>query len=439
MMLCMKRLGVERYMRQKMGRYVMEVELEDDEEGYEVREMLEREQWWRVKPLKKLCKVPLILGAICGMRREDRKSASNLLRTVVEMILKKSYLKYKFITDLRAEIAKVAYHCFLNEILIVEDLLLTGICDDDWKMTEMIKGSGLFSNRSFIDQSIVAYLAAEHVCYGMEAGIANKMVSVWSKKRKLEHDLFIRCCIGIGGNVMNCLDDWIKELWAGECYLGPFGWINEDKTGKLRSYLKKNWKHWKSNVDDYLGSEGLLVSASQGLVESAAFFLKMGLDVNIGPFNDITALMDACESGTFEMVKYLVERGADIDAVDDDELGMNALMIACRDGSFKMVKYLVDNGADIEILNNEGWNAVMFACEKGNFEMVKYLLEKGADIHTVNVKEENALMYACKYGTFKIAKYLVEKGADIHAVNVNQENALMYACQNGTTEIVRYR
>ena len=95
-----------------------------------------------------------------------------------------------------------------------------------------------------------------------------------------------------------------------------------------------------------------------------------------------------CE-GHLEIVKYLVDNGADVHANDDE-----ALRWAASNGYLEVVEYLVDNGADIHA-NNDG--ALMWATLNGRLEVVKYLVENGADIHadddwtlraaTGNVKE----------------------------------------------------
>jgi len=113
--------------------------------------------------------------------------------------------------------------------------------------------------------------------------------------------------------------------------------------------------------------------------------------------------------GKLEIVKYLVENGANIHAKNDQ-----ALRNASYYGDLEIVKYLVKNGADIHVRNDE---ALRNACYKGQLEVVKYLVKNGADIH---VRNDQALRWASYYGYFEIVKYLVENGADIHEYNDDQ-------------------
>ncbi len=71
-------------------------------------------------------------------------------------------------------------------------------------------------------------------------------------------------------------------------------------------------------------------------------------------------------------------------------------------GNLELVKYLIENGANVNADENE---ALRRAAEKGNLEILKYLVENGANISDL------ALIRAAIYGQLEIVKYLVENGA----------------------------
>ena len=63
----------------------------------------------------------------------------------------------------------------------------------------------------------------------------------------------------------------------------------------------------------------------------------------------ITTLMFAASNGKLETVKYLVEKGLDVNA--KNKYGETALMFACRGGYMDVVAYLVDTaGADVNFV-----------------------------------------------------------------------------------------
>ena len=84
-------------------------------------------------------------------------------------------------------------------------------------------------------------------------------------------------------------------------------------------------------------------------------------------------LIEAAKSGNLEVVKYLVENGADIHAEKD-----YALRLAAYNGHLDVVKYLVEKGVNIHA---DGDYSLKLATVNGNLEVVKYLVEKGADIY----------------------------------------------------------
>ena len=69
----------------------------------------------------------------------------------------------------------------------------------------------------------------------------------------------------------------------------------------------------------------------------------------------------------FQIVKYLVENGANINADDDF-----ALRYAASNGSLHIVHYLVENGANISSRN---YSAIRNAENKGFFDTASYLSE----------------------------------------------------------------
>ena len=76
------------------------------------------------------------------------------------------------------------------------------------------------------------------------------------------------------------------------------------------------------------------------------------------------------------------------------------LIEASKIGNLKTVKYIVEQGADINALHNA---ALIEASKKGNLEIIKFLIAKGANIHARN---NAALRYASKNGHSEIVKYL---------------------------------
>ena len=83
-----------------------------------------------------------------------------------------------------------------------------------------------------------------------------------------------------------------------------------------------------------------------------------------------------------ELVKLLLAKGADVNAVDDQ--GNTALMLAANAGEFQIVASLIDAGANVNAKNKEGLTALGLARESksagepSRAEILKRLTKAGA-------------------------------------------------------------
>lgn len=144
--------------------------------------------------------------------------------------------------------------------------------------------------------------------------------------------------------------------------------------------------------------------------------------------------------GNLDGVKYLLENGANINAIDS--VGDTALICAVSMGHFKVVKYLVENGADIEKRDNKKKTALRLALDRGQLKIAECLIKKGADINTKDNSGDTALIWASKARNTKmrntdVVEYLIKNKADVNEKNDNGLTALMYASYNLHLEIVK--
>ena len=84
--------------------------------------------------------------------------------------------------------------------------------------------------------------------------------------------------------------------------------------------------------------------------------------------------MFAALYGDAQIVKALLDRGADVNVVPDDETSRPALAAAAMNGHVEVVRLLLDKGADTSIRDREGRTALGWA-RRGGFTAVSDLLE----------------------------------------------------------------
>ena len=119
----------------------------------------------------------------------------------------------------------------------------------------------------------------------------------------------------------------------------------------------------------------------------------------------------AVSSDRLEIIKYLVEKGANINGMRTD--GCTVLHSAITKGTLEIVKYLVEKGADVNGKITDGSTVLHSAVTKHRLEIVKYLVEKGADVDSEDTKDITVLHAAVNTDDPEIIKYCVEQVADI--------------------------
>ena len=101
-------------------------------------------------------------------------------------------------------------------------------------------------------------------------------------------------------------------------------------------------------------------------------------------------LIEVVKNNDINRVNSILNNGKEnINAKDRD--GWTALIWASCKGDLEIVKLLVESGADIDAKDNDGWTALMRASWRGYLEIVQYLVEIGADINIKNKDGKTAL------------------------------------------------
>lgn len=131
-----------------------------------------------------------------------------------------------------------------------------------------------------------------------------------------------------------------------------------------------------------------------------------------------------------EIVRLLVEDyKCDVNALDKRG-STTPLMRACAVGNLEMVKLLVELGANVDADNMEGWRALISACDGGHADIVDFLIKAGAEVNFITKKKDGwtPLMKACRKGDVDCVKCLLEHGADWTLTPQNGWGALLQAC-----------
>lgn len=142
-----------------------------------------------------------------------------------------------------------------------------------------------------------------------------------------------------------------------------------------------------------------------------------------------TPLYIACSSNRFEVVKLLVEYGADVNITEKN--GRTPLYTASKHGHAEIMEYLLDHGANV----NQS-SPLSAACNRGRMEQIKILIAHGAEVNLqVNLPSSleitTPLCGACEHGRFEVVKYLIALGADVNQRNCSDQTVLHITCSQG--------
>lgn len=172
-----------------------------------------------------------------------------------------------------------------------------------------------------------------------------------------------------------------------------------------------------NTVEGWHGQSALMWAAAMGYVEVMKLLIEAGADLNLHsqlidapqpnpdrrqggfvyaniPKGRFTALHFAAREGQLEAVRALIEAGADLDVVDEE--GTNALVLATLNGHLDVTGLLLDAGADPNVADNFG-RTVLFVA---------------TDLNTIDYNPRPAPVIASQLKPVDIVRMALEKGAD---------------------------
>ena len=199
-------------------------------------------------------------------------------------------------------------------------------------------------------------------------------------------------------------------------------YVNQPNSVYWRNKLRRDFgitripKYWRYTVKEMYdlysampGDEDRLTAASGwGQIGGVRKFLNEIGEYGTQSIKNL-ALLNASGRGHLDVVRLLLENGADVNAADIS--GNTALMRASENGHTDVVRLLLEKGVDVNAVYNHGETALMRASAWGHLDAVRLLLEKGADVNAVNDYGETALMLASREGHLDVVKLLETYGA----------------------------
>lgn len=208
------------------------------------------------------------------------------------------------------------------------------------------------------------------------------------------------------------------------------------KHGDMAAYSKQIEQ--LEDLDAPIGGEWywppLQLAVFHAQTEIITDLLQRGANINLHNLKDgSTALHVACNQQEDAIAMLLMERGAEIDAVD--ERGRTALHNAIIFEDPPLVYRLLAQGADPDIVDADGYSPVLMACQRFEDEMLDYLLQSGGDPQLTGPAGRNALLISVANGDEAAVRLLLEWGMPVSGRDAAGDAALHIASRNGNLEV----
>ena len=223
---------------------------------------------------------------------------------------------------------------------------------------------------------------------------------------------------------------------------------------EINSAIAGDLEGLKAVIEDSNGLEEgsdrslLTLAAANGHYDLVRFLIHRGACVDIRDADGGTTLIQtsctqllypetgkAMTRGFKKIVEHLLLKGADPNAASTN--GMTPLSCAAVEGHTDIMGLLLDGAAELNAANSYGWTPLMFAANYGRHGTVEFLLDKGADLEKADRDGLTALMLATLEGHITVLDSLIAAGADVNVQGRLGHSPLMVVSMQGNEEIAR--
>ena len=191
-------------------------------------------------------------------------------------------------------------------------------------------------------------------------------------------------------------------------------------------------------------------------------------DIKLGKYTRLSPLGLALIMESFDSVKWLVEKGANLNVK-----GNPSFLLAVRYCDEEVIRYLVEEGAKINVVNavkSEAFSQALYghkyenlplihklghsvekyggeafrnAVDDENYEVLDFFIKNGVDINynaadSVYPFKPTPLCVAARYVDLKMCRYLVENGADVTITEKDGMRPYSIAVEKGDEEMAEY-
>ncbi|MEL6926151.1 MAG: ankyrin repeat domain-containing protein, partial [Bacteroidota bacterium] len=151
-------------------------------------------------------------------------------------------------------------------------------------------------------------------------------------------------------------------------------------------------------------------------------------DSKVNPIKEQATILQAVREGNTDFIAKMIDSGKSVNARYSTRK-YTLLHYAIKNNQFEIVKLLLDKGADKEMVY-DNQTPLMYAIKNQHTKIINLLIGKGASINALNDHRQSALFYVAKYGTINNARLLLDKGAKADLRDSDNLTAYDFALKN---------
>lgn len=190
------------------------------------------------------------------------------------------------------------------------------------------------------------------------------------------------------------------------------------------------------NCTDRFGRTPLTLMANSRNTNMVKLLIQHGADVNKKDFSNTVALLKSVRLGDIETAAVLLEAGADPNFCSQFE-NKSLITQACSNGYTDIVRLLIKHGGDVNLMSGRRYGAIHYAAWNGQNEIVKLLLDAGAEYDNQTACKNTPLALAAHGGHLETMKILLSKGCDVNNADRDGDTPLFYVATLGMTDGVK--